>query len=76
MNSLQARNHALENHPLYQEVLAEIKNAIESKPPQFRCRIDVQNQSTDAVMAVITKLRSEFYSAVVVNQELFVEWSK
>jgi hypothetical protein len=74
MNALEARNQALENHPLYKRVVAELLNAVKSS--EFCCKIDVRGHQPEAVEAVITKLRSNEYSAEVEDYELYIEWSK
>lgn len=63
MDALTARNTALDNHPLYQEVLAAIQTAVEASPPQFRCEVHLgfHRESYGAVRALAARLRSDFY---------------
>ena len=63
MDAHTARNTALDNHPLYQEVLAAIKAAVEASPPQFRCEVYLGDNNRDRALAlaIMAKLRSDFY---------------
>ena len=61
MDAHTARNTALDNHPLYQEVLAAIKAAVEASPPQFRCEVDLGSTRYDTYQALAARLRSKCY---------------
>ena len=63
MDAFTARNTALDNHPLYQEVLAAIKAAVEASPPQFKCEVYIRDNTCSyyTAQALAAKLRSNHY---------------
>ena len=63
MDAHTARNTALDNHPLYQEVVAAIKAAVEASPPQFKCEIYIgdNTRSYYTARALTAELRSDHY---------------
>ena len=78
MDAHTARSTALNNHPLYQEVLAAVRTAVTASPPQFRCEFDLgpHRESYQAYQALAARLRSEGY-VVDYNKhtyELSVSW--
>ena len=78
MDAFTARNTALDNHPLYQEVLAAIKAAVEASPPQFKCEVYIRDNTCSyyTAQALAARLRSECY-VVDYNKhtyELSVSW--
>jgi hypothetical protein len=79
MDAITARNTALDNHPSYQKVLEAIQAAITASPPQFECEVYLgrPHGSYSIVQALVTKLRSDFYSVEYdpLTCMLSIDWS-
>jgi hypothetical protein len=77
MDAHTAQNTALDNHPLYQEVLSAIKAAVEASPPQFKCEVHVgSDEPYGTVQALTAKLRSDFYGVEYDRHTYFlsIDW--
>ena len=77
MDAHTARNTALDNHPLYQEVLAAIKAAVEASPPQFKCEVYLgSDQPYSTVQALTARLRNDFYDVEYDKHTYFlsIDW--